>query len=513
MAALFFFFVIAGPLEHIPTNSWIYDDIDYLKTYGLIKSVPAQSQPWTKKEAALLVKEALDCEVIPKPAKTFLYRLLRVLSEELKELGYSTQSQKNPWVRINLLDLTKKRVLSLENDWLGKIQIDTSNQSGTVGTIIKTGYDPRMAIYDRFEFTCFGESIPDVCDSAGSHVPGTRVHSWMNIATFQIEQAYLNFKLPWFIVQLGRDQLSFGPGKRKSVILADSAPALDMIQLKSNFRNLKLLGFTAALSRWGEKHRFLSGQRIELTLFSRIQLGGNMLVVHSPDSTQTKSFFGLVNPLIPLYFEEANSGHDDNFLVGWDITGYWLRAKVYSQLFLDNWEPLPSRAKKYPNAYCLKLGFYTVPIPLFDFSFEYNKVTPYTYYHRIFHIAYTHYDIPLGNPLGPDADETYLAISFYPLKYLFPSFELCFTRRGERNRGDFTKKAWLNEEQSPIPEKFPSGIVEKSLAFGPAITFKPWDDLNLIANGQYIKRSNPSGIDTLKARSNLAISICIQYRY
>lgn len=515
---------ISSPLENIPTESWIYDYIDYLKTYGLIKTVPATSKPWTKKEVALIVREALDREKIPKPAEVFLFRLSSELTEEFvslrstdtscwQRLGYEGKVRRKPVLNLEIADKFGEEKLILQNDWFGKIQVDSSNQSFAIGTILSTGSNSRLAIYDRFEFTLYRESIPDVKDSAGVHVPGLPVHSWMNIGTFLIKNAYLTFKIPWFLIQLGRDKLSLGPGKRKSVMLSDSAPALDMIQLKGDFRNLKFLGFTAALSRWGEKMRFLSGQRFELSLFNRIRFGGNMFVVHSPDSSQTKSFFGLINPLIPLYFEEANSGHDDNFLVGWDVAGYLLRTQVYGQLFLDNWEPLPSRAESFPNSYCLKLGFYTVPIPWFDFCAEYNKITYYTYYHRIYHIAYTHYDVPLGNPLGPDADEIYCQINFYPVKILYPSFQMTYTRRGERNRGNFINKAYLSPEQTPISKIFPTGIVEKTLSFGPELTFQPFFDLKIVANAQYYKITNPGGVDAIPTRSGFEAGLTIQYRY
>ena len=510
-----FSFSIASPLENIRTDSWVYDYIDYLKTAGLIRTVPATSKPWTRLEAAILVKEALSyiTDEPKPPTATFLSRLIQEFSEELAEIGHRADTKRNPLLRLKFPELIGSDTMKISVDLFSRAQADTQNQSASFGVVFGTGYDKRIALFDRFEYRMYRETLVDIRDSAGTHVPGTRVHSWMNIATLQIEQAYFNFKIPWFILGLGRDKLSFGPGKRKSVMLSDSAPALDMIQLKGNYRNLKLLGFTAALSGWGEKHRFLSGQRIEVSLFSRLRLGSALFVVHSPDSSQTKSFFGLINPLLLLYFEEANSGHDDNFLVGWDFVYYLPRTQVYGQLFLDNWEQLSERVKTYPNSYCLKLGLYTLPIPLFDFCAEYNKITPYTYYHRIFHIAYNQYDVPLGNPLGPDADEIYLKTTFYPVTWLYPSFALSYTRRGDRNRGDFKFKAWIDEQQSPISTKFPSGIVETNLSFGPEITFQPMPDLRIFASGQYYKVTNPDGIDTLPARSDFAASVRIEYRY
>ncbi|MCX8015691.1 MAG: hypothetical protein N2748_06680, partial [candidate division WOR-3 bacterium] len=56
---LFAFWILySAPLDNIPTNSWIYDAIDYLKTTGCITSVPASSKPWTRQDVVNLLKEA-----------------------------------------------------------------------------------------------------------------------------------------------------------------------------------------------------------------------------------------------------------------------------------------------------------------------------------------------------------------------------------------------------------------------------------------------------------------------
>ncbi|OYD15677.1 hypothetical protein CH330_05055 [candidate division WOR-3 bacterium JGI_Cruoil_03_51_56] len=44
----------AGSLENIPTDPWVYADLDLLKTSGLIRSMVSTSRPWTRTEAAVL---------------------------------------------------------------------------------------------------------------------------------------------------------------------------------------------------------------------------------------------------------------------------------------------------------------------------------------------------------------------------------------------------------------------------------------------------------------------------
>ncbi|MCL6466611.1 MAG: hypothetical protein K6T77_07705, partial [candidate division WOR-3 bacterium] len=43
---------------YVPTDARVYEDLDLLKTAGLIKSLPSTSRPWTKHECQKLFLEA-----------------------------------------------------------------------------------------------------------------------------------------------------------------------------------------------------------------------------------------------------------------------------------------------------------------------------------------------------------------------------------------------------------------------------------------------------------------------
>lgn len=73
---------------------------------------------------------------------------------------------------------------------------------------------------------------------------------------------------------------------------------------------------------------------------------------------------------------------------------------------------------------------------------------PYTYYHRIYHIAYTNYGTPIGHPLGPDADERKCEIAYALNENLLFKLFYSKVRRGKRNFGDVKNKTW--DEGEPI---------------------------------------------------------------
>jgi hypothetical protein len=476
-------FLFAAPLDNIPTNSWIYDAIDYLKTAGYIKSIPPTSKPWTRQEVVELLKESgINKTYANSQAGFYIAQLLSQFSDDL--LMDLDIPKPNPVYRLNygegdiLFDYFVRldhnniqNTFSPNGHWLFP-----DNQTGSLGAIFNLDQSSKISFYNLFDLTFRRKNSPDTTDIAGIHFPGTRVKSYSNHVTMDFKQAYITCPFYFLTLQVGRDYLYFGPGYRSSVLLSDIAPSMDQIQLRAEKKNYKALWFCAALSPYNYFHRFLSGQRLEVSIGNNLRLGGSMLVIYSYDSSQTRGFFGYLNPIIPIYAEVSNTGHDDNILFGFDFSFYLKSVKFYGQLMLDNYE-FNSRPNRPPNAYGLTLGTY-VPINQFTLRTEYSKITRYTYYHRIYHIAYTQYSVPLGHALGPDADEIFCRFEYYPINTLCVSLVGTMTRRGDGNRGDLDNKTWDADEQ-PIRE-FPSGTIETSTLIGPEIYFQPRHDVRIL---------------------------------
>ncbi|MEO0083567.1 MAG: capsule assembly Wzi family protein [candidate division WOR-3 bacterium] len=484
---LFFssFFLAAAPLDNIPTNSWIYDAIDYLKTIGYITSIPASSKPWTRQEIISLLKEAnISKSYNNNQAGFYINRLLSEFADELM-LDLKT-AKRTPMLKIdygygNIFFNLYGQIFhsKFPNYWLTPYgeNLFPNNQTLTSGFLINLDNNSKFSLFHRSELTFYNKKIYDTTDAGFFHIPGLRVMESSNILTYDIKEAYLSLPIYFLTLEFGRDYLYFGPAYRSSVILSDIAPSFDQIQLRVSSNNYKALWFVSALSPWNYYHRFLSGQRFEVNLGKYLRFGGTMLVVYSFDSLQTKGFWGYLNPLLPIYEEVANTGHDDNFLIGFDLVAYLKQLKIYGQLMLDNYE-FNQRPERPPNCYGLTFGVY-LPIKQFAIRTEYSKITRYTYYHRIYHIAYTNYSVPLGHSLGPDADEFFIRFEYYPIEKLQVNLVGCWQRRGDGNRGDLANKTW--EQNDMRPETFPSGIVEKIRFIGPEFHFYPRFDIQFSA--------------------------------
>ncbi|MFO7652032.1 MAG: capsule assembly Wzi family protein, partial [bacterium] len=393
----------AASIEHIPTDSRVYDDIDLLKTAGLIRSMPYTSRPWTRAQAAQWVSEVESLVPLRRlgvSQRAALRRLERELADELIE---PWSRRRKPLVDVPVPDVPGAHA---RLDGFARGRATSDSQSLGLGIVASNRPGDDFAFYDRLEFTLFNpEFVRDSAprDSAGWHMPGKRVLPWQGRLTVESELAYIAFRLPWLRLEVGRDEFSWGPGYRSSVMLSDAAPALDHLQLSAAYRNFRFITFTSLLSRWDTRPRFLSAQRLEVSLFEHLTLGGAMMSVASWDEVQPAQLGGLINPLIPIYFSVANSGHDENLLMGFDAVGYLSPVKAYAQLFIDNYEFNDRRGA--PNAVGLQAGLYASPRLPVDARLEYTRVTAFTYYHRVHSTMYENYLVPLGHCIGPDADQ------------------------------------------------------------------------------------------------------------
>jgi hypothetical protein len=513
---------MAAGLENVPTDSRLYDDLDLLKTSGLIHSMPSTSKPWTRCECVQLVQEALASAEVTRLAPAQRAALSRLKFEFGSELP--ALPARRPSIRIPVPDLGDAQARC---DFFSRAGATRDRQRLSAGAVINNRPDDNFAFYERFELTAWNPQMKESLiprDSSGSHIPGMRVLPWRNLATLENELAYIAFRIPWLRLELGRDEFVWGPGYTGSVMLDDTAPSLDHIQLCASYRNFKFLSFTSMLSRWGTKPRFLSAQRIEVSLFNRVTLGGAMMVVSSWDAHQSNQLGGLINPLIPVYLSEANSVNPGNSLVGWDAVCYLSRTKVYGQLFVDDYND----NKWGPDAVGIQAGAHWAPNLPVEARFEYTRITAFTYYHRFHSIMYENYLTPLGHPLGPDADQLYSSFGVTPCPCLKFSLVGDYTRRGYHNRGGYERQSYKDPEDTVYlrhHDEFPTRgwdtipdsdtlieEVDKTLHIGPQVEIHALRDLFLSGSVTLWSSKNYQGRIGLN-KNGLDFALKVEYRY
>ena len=512
----------AASIEGLPTDSRLYDDLDLLKTSGLILSMPSTSRPWTHGECIQLVQEALASAELARPAPAQRAALKRLEFEFGSEFHLAVARRAS--INIPVPDAPGGIARC---DFFSRAIATRDQQHLSAGAVIDNRPSDQFCFYERGEVTLWRPKILEDTlrwDSAGLHIPGTRVLPWRNMATFDAELAYLAFKLPWFRLELGRDNFVWGPGYTGSVMLDDASPSLDHVQLCASYRNFKLLSFNSMLSRWGTTPRFLSAQRLEVSLFNRVTLGGAMMVVSSWDKLQPAQLGGLINPLIPVYLSESNSADWGNLLMGWDAVCYLPRTKVYGQLFIDNYEF--NTLKNAPNAYGAQAGVYWAPNLPIEARLEYTRITAFTYYHRVHSIMYENYLTPLGHPLGPDADQLFATVNVTPNGWLKVNIGGDYARRGYHNHGDYLQKSYKDPQDTFYlrhHDEFPtrgwdtlSGAlieeVDKTVRLAPGVEIRALRDLFVSLSVDLWHSQNYQGaIGVNKDGADFALKV--EYRY
>jgi hypothetical protein len=514
----------AAGLENVPTDSRLYDDLDLLKTSGLIHSMPSTCRPWTRGECVRLVQEALASAEVARLAPAQRAALRRLEFEFGSELP--ALPARRPTIRIPIPDLGDAQARC---DFFSRARATQDAQHLSLGAVLNNRPGDDFAFYERFELTAWNPQINELLiprDSSGSHIPGMRVLPWRNLATLENELAYIAFRIPWLRLELGRDEFVWGPGYTGSVMLDDTAPALDHIQLCASYRDFKLLSFTSMLSRWGSKPRFLSAQRLEVSLWNHLTLGGAMMAVSSWDSLQPSQLGGLINPLIPIYLTVSNDGMCENLLVGWDAVFYLPRTKVYGQLFLDNYEFNDLLVA--PNAVGAQAGAYWTPNLPVEARLEYTRVTAFTYYHRVHSLMYENYLTTMGHPLGPDADQLFATVNVTPNGWFKVNIGTDYTRRGYHNRGDYLRKSYKDPEDTlylrhhdefptrgwdTIPD--PDTLIEevdKTLRFSPGLEIRALRDLFVSVSIGLWHSQNYQGTIGLN-KNGVDFALKVEYRY
>lgn len=533
MRLLLLLALVAGSLgadiHHVPTDAPVYEDLDLLRVAGYIRTMPATSRPWTRAVISRMAFEADSLSSGRELAPGLRAALARVVRDYPGRLVSPGPGPRRP-----LLDLP---VTPAGSD--ARFRADLFSRPGVTGTeygsrlfgsagvVLENRPGGDFAFYERGEFLLFWPDTIEVHnpDSSGRYVPGTRVHAWKNgLGIFELEHAWLAFRLPWQLrLAIGRDRYRWGPGYTGAVMLGDEAPALDHFGLVADYGRFKYQSLTAYLSRWRGVHRFASWQRLELELWDRLRLGGVLSNVYAWDSTQTLSFFGMMNPLIPIYLEVANSGHHDNLLVGWDAVLDLAPFRVYGTLFLDNYEFI--RRPTVPNATAAQVGARWAPNLPFDLRTEYVGIAPFTYYHRIHHVMYENFSVPMGHGLGPDAALYDLRVGIYPLEPLRLVTFGRLTRRGYYNRGDYERRSWIPGTDW-IPQRYPSAgkdaseplqfpddlEVENELSLGFEVDYRPWRDLRLIGGFSLSRVEHAEGV-TDESRTGYSFGFRLEYRY
>lgn len=316
----------AGVSTSDPLWDWKYDAIERLSLAFGERTV-SNTRPMSRLEMADMVlrisakgdEHGSDGDYF----KVLLRRLEEDLKEEINVINDGTVKKLKikplRWVRAKVVHTDSP--LQLENDYGFKSdKLSMRGEVSTSGTWSSLGYEIRP----EYNF----------------------IHGETDTSQFDLHSGYIVLWLKNLEVEVGKDSLLWGPGRRGNWVLTNNAPAFELIKVSNAvttvpFWPLGFMGdtkFVAFLGRISEqtesykinaatvkerKKPLLAGGRLDFSPSKYLELGVAQTIEFIDRDGRGYSYDYLRDTLLPTYNdneEEANSGPVANRVTAFDIT-------------------------------------------------------------------------------------------------------------------------------------------------------------------------------------------------
>ena len=451
----------------------IYDFVARLAAKGIITDFPGYIFPYSRGE---VVRVLIDLSLRSKKGEVRLSAIEKKQLETILTLfSGSSEGAIGTSGRRNM----KKPLIEISGDEYqfhagGGVSQGTISRSGegfpVNGTVNITALRPSILgqISDSFAFSSdmkwefhMGDIFPDL------FVDESR-HSYDNMENIASMQAYGKFKLPWFELELGKDNVRWGPGYHGQLMISDNPQPVDLMKLNARYGRIGLQSFTAKLrSSMGDK--YISAHRVEGTIWKGANLAFSEVIVYG-DRFETSYMNPFQIYLITEPMIAGPAGTNDNVLAGFDFSCRIVdNLQIYGELAVDDAAPSKEPFNHWDTKFGILAGCYIAdPLSISDtdFRMEYAFINQYCYTHEQPINTYKHHSSAMGHWLGSDADNLWCELRhrFTDRIESFLTYEL--ERHGE---GGIDKP---HPDDAPASDRwgFLSGVTESSHSLSLAIS-------------------------------------------
>ncbi len=420
----------AASLINVPLNPDIsdfntetYNFIHRLLNKRVVSGISRGTLPYSRKQVASLlleVSQKLDRGEVTLSSND--QKRLKTLMSFYAEAG----TEVPPNRRLHLLTLTDESTYRFSFDLRAEQRIITrlvDNVSGlppVEGNMHITTLYPQLygQVEESFAFTTdmayrflYGDIFDDLFKDESKY---RQLEGQLKNRT--AVNSYLKFKLPWFQMQLGQDNIQWGPGYHGNLMLSADPNAMDMLKLQATYKNVTYTAFTGILEDISVdiNEKYISGHRIEGYFWNRFGIGLSEVVVFGnrfePSYLNPVSIY-LISEQTIARGDSRVPGSGDNILASVDLR---LRPfnnfEIYGELMVDDGNPAAS-FKHWDTKFGVLGGIYlTDPFGLqdTDVNVEYAFVNQYAYTHVNPYNVYRHFTSVIGHHIGSDADSLWI---------------------------------------------------------------------------------------------------------
>ena len=336
-----------------------------------------------------------------------------------------------------------------------------------------------------------------------------------SLADFHRGAAYVTFDIgPSIAVQIGKDQVSWGPAPDDNLGLSANAPAFDMVRLRTRLGALELVSLHGSLqpcpdrpdaplcsgeadanasyiingmSRTLDRDKWISAHRLEAAVTPSFDLGFQEVVIYGDRGPEP----AYLNPLMFYWAAQSYLGDKDNVMMAVDAD-WRVRPGLrwWAAYAIDDLKKLKVFSNDFANKFSLQSGIlWTDPLGLADVDLraDYVRIEPWIYTHKIPINILRHFDAPLGHSLGPNSDRWRLMVERRWTRDIATSLAFARSRHGDNvlledgtiiNVGGDLHRGWRPGDQRDDKD-FLDGNVGRHSLLTAGLDWRLWPRLRL----------------------------------
>jgi hypothetical protein len=339
----------------------------------------------------------------------------------------------------------------------------------------------------RFRFS-------SVTDSAGPK-------PWKDKVQAYLGEGAVRCDLEKFKFVLGRRDFLLGPGDDHSLFLSPQPEGYDgyLIQVPMHYFEFSTTFSVLDMSAM----RFISTHRLGFKI-KTFDVGFSESILWAGGIEPV-----YLNFLLPYYLEQWGIDRDDNIMWSFDAALKAFGAVIYGELLIDDfqYEAPTGNYDEYPDKLAYQFGLKTIMKETVFMKLNYARVDKWVYTHDVPGNVYENDGLPLGFPLGNDADKLTLSARALTTRNIYPYVSIDYSRKGEGSL-----YVPYETELGPANPPFPSGIVQKDLVLMIGICYihRSMFFFSAEAGRKTIKNNgNVQGADASDTLVRLALSIML----
>jgi len=403
-----FFFSMLQSQEYYNHNQNLYDNIQYLKTKGIIPEIDLTTLP-------------LNINELPDSLMPYSYHGNIKKKKPITKLGLAFKLSKS---------LVNKNLLSNNIDVMGD------------GIYTYFMFKDKHLLISNTMFVTNNKKEAD----RDKPYPVKNIYSYTNTAFIQGHWKIGNVVTTFLA---GREYYKIGHARKATLFLNDFSRPYDQFRSTFKYKGVTMDLLTIQLNNIADERRLLHIHRLGLNLKNKLYISFNEGAFNTGVNRPIE--FQYLNPFIYWLPDKTSSttSRDSNSLLHCSISYYPTNGwNIWGEILVDDYQINHDKIDDLePNELGFVLGFQRVDFPFetSDFWLEYSAVTNRTYQTEKLTETYIHKGYPIGHYLGNDFDMMQLYYSQENInKKVKPYISVSYIRDGANGLDTPFDTPWLD---------------------------------------------------------------------